>query len=103
MQEVKPTKKEKMTEKYTAEKPRPVFGGYTLEELRYRRAVESIKIDIEKDRLMREIYGVKEDEERGEGPFSGMQRLFRYGQIAFFAYNIFKKGSAFFRGFKNKR
>ena len=79
------------------------FRGYTLEELRYRRVVNRLKIDIAQERLRMTVSRqAKKEETTVAGVVSGFQNIMRYADIAMVAFGITRKVSSFFRKFSRR-
>ncbi len=80
------------------------FRGYTLEELRYRRVVNRLKIDIAQERLKMTLSGqTKKEEAAVSGAVNSFQTVMRFVDIAMVAFGITRKVSSFFRKFSRKR
>lgn len=82
------------------------FQGYTLSELRYRRALTSLKIDMAKERLRLLTSPKMQSEAQAmTGYVKGAQTILRYVDYALLAYNVTRKVSSVFRrlGFRKSK
>lgn len=69
------------------------WKGYTLDELRYRRALTSVAIEIEKDRLQRTFAGVlpsAEKTQKGTSIISKALGALSYVDYAILGWRLFK-------------
>lgn len=87
------------------ERRRNEWSGYSLDELRYRRAVMSVKLEIEKERLS-EIYqttvGKVFNPGRMEsGIMSHINNFFSFVDYGAMAYNLIKKMINIYKNIKN--
>lgn len=79
------------------------FRGYTLEELRYRRLVNSLKIDIAQERLRMTISPqAKQEAEAVSGAVNGFQSIMRIVDIAMVAFGVARRVGTFFRKFSRR-
>lgn len=80
------------------------FRGYTLEEIRYRRLVNRLKIDIAQERLrMTFSRQTKKEETAISGAVNSFQTVMRFVDIAMVAFGITRRVSSFFRKFSRNR
>lgn len=80
------------------------FRGYTLEEIRYRRVVNRMKIEIAQDKLRMLVSPqVKKDVGNVRSTVNFFQTMMRYVDIALVAYNVSRRVSTFFRRFSRRR
>lgn len=67
--------------------PTKKWRGYTLDELRYRRALTSVAIEIEKERLTRTVSGIVPNALKGRSPGRFMvSKLF--GALSYMDYMV---------------
>lgn len=82
----------------------PGFKGYTLEEIRYRRMVNSLKIDVIKEKLSRTI---GTDERKAESAVAGyvqtFQNLMQWFDIVMIAVGAFRKIASVFSFFSPRK
>ena len=84
-----------------AEKP---FRGYTLDEIRYRRLVTGLKIEVAQERLMMLVSPkLREEKEAINGTVNGFQNFMRAVDIAMMAYSITRRVMKIFRRFSRKK
>lgn len=80
------------------------FKGYTLEELKYRKAVTRLKIDLTTERLR--LYcnpRLKEEVQTVSGYVQGFENVMRYIDYAMVAYNISRKIGNFMGRFSRSK
>lgn len=83
------------------EKP---FKGYTLEEMRYRKVVTQLKIEVARERLMMAVSPkVKGEAQTISSYVRGFDTAMRYADIAMLAYSIMRKVGNFFSFFAGRK
>lgn len=80
------------------------FKGYTLEELRYRRLVNRMKIEITQEKIKMLVSPkVKKDVQNVSSAVSGFQTFMRFMDIALVAYSVTRRVTGIFRKFSRRR
>lgn len=84
--------------------PAPAFKGYTLQQMRARKAVNQVKIDLQKQKL---INAVSVRREVTDSPYPAvsntLENVFRYAQIALFSYKIARRAMNLYQSFRRAR
>lgn len=80
------------------------FRGYTLDEIRYRRLVTGLKIEVAQERFMMLVSPkLREEKEAINGTVNGFQNFMRAVDIAMIAYSITRRVTKIFRRFSRKK
>ena len=80
------------------------FRGYTLDEIRYRRLVTVLKIEVAQERFMMLVSPkLREEKEAINGTVNGFQNFMRAVDIAMIAYSITRRVTKIFRRFSRKK
>ncbi len=84
--------------------PASTFKGYTLQQMRARKAVNQVKIDLQKQRL---IHAVKVTRQEVQSPYPkltyAMENAFRYAQIAIFSYKMVRRAINLYQAFRSAK
>lgn len=84
--------------------PTSTFQGYTLQQMRARKAVNQVKIDLQKQKL---IHAVKITRQEVKSPYptltNTMENVFRYAQIAIFSYKMVRRAINLYRSFRSAK
>ena len=76
------------------------FKGYTLEEMRFRRALTGLKIEMTTDKLrLMASPKMQKDVKTVTGYMTGFENVLRYVDYAFLAYNVTRRIGSFFARF----
>lgn len=82
--------------------PAAPFRGYTLEEIRYRRMVNGLKIEVAKERLMLlTLSQFRSESDAVSGAVTNFQQVMKWADIALAAYSVGRRVFSFFRRFRN--
>ena len=80
------------------------FRGYTLEELRYRRAITSLKIDMTTEKLkLLTSPKMQQEVKTVTGYVKGLENTLRYVDYALLAYSVTRRVGNFFRRFGSRK
>ena len=96
------TKKQTATSPAVRDTPSYAFKGYTLDEIRYRRALVDLKIAVAQDRLKSIASNkfVRQTQTVSEYAF-GLNTILRYIDVAMIGYSVMRRISSFFRLFRS--
>lgn len=78
------------------------WRGYSLEELRYRRALNEVAIAIEKDKLMRQVSETLPRNEAGSSMLSRAIGALTYMDYVIIAFKLMTRMSKLYRAWKRR-
>lgn len=94
---------EKHTPHLEGSAPAP-FRGYTLDEIRTRRVINELKINMAKERLLLTLTPREPREEQAlHSAMSGFQNVMRYADIALVAFSATRRITSFLRKFRKAK
>lgn len=76
------------------------WRGYSLEELRYRRALNEVAIEIEKDKIMRQVSDTLPKNETGASMFSRAIGALTYMDYVIIAFKFVTRLNKLYRAWK---
>lgn len=76
------------------------WRGYSLDELRYRRVLNEVAIEIEKDRIKRQINGSLPKNEAGSSMFSRAIGALTYMDYVIIAFKLMTRLNKLYRAWK---
>jgi hypothetical protein len=91
----------KTSDKQISPADRPA-APMTLEQMRMKMVVNTMKIDIEKYRLQNLLAGAMPGASQGNARLSRLEEVMKYASIAAATYRLAKKGARFFKSIRNK-
>ena len=84
--------------------PAPDFKGYTLNQMRARKAVNQVKIDLQRQKLAN---AVSTRREATESPYPAitntLENVFRYAQIALYSYKMARRAMSLYQSFRSAK
>ncbi|MDE6125387.1 MAG: hypothetical protein K2G30_00355 [Muribaculaceae bacterium] len=84
--------------------PARQFKGYTLQQMRARKAVNQVRIDLQRQKLATTLSTRREP---AESPYPSVtatiENVFRYAQIALYSYKIARRAMNLYQSFRRAR
>ncbi len=84
--------------------PAPDFKGYTLNQMRARKAVNQVKIDLQRQKLAN---AATIRREAAESPYPAitntLENAFRYAQIALYSYKMARRAISLYHSFRSAK
>ncbi len=84
--------------------PAPEFKGYTLQQMRARKAVNQVRIDLQRQKL---INAVSDRRETADSPYPAitntLENVFRYAQIDLYSYKVARRAMGLYQSFRRAK
>lgn len=82
----------------------PEFKGYTLQQMRARKAVNQVRIDLQKQKLINAVTVRRDAPDPGRPALATtIENVFRYAQIALYSYKIARRAMNLYQSFRRAR
>lgn len=78
----------------------PEFKGYTLQQMRARKAVNQVRIDLQKQKLINAVTVRRDADPARPALANTIENVFRYAQIALYSYKIARRAMNLYQSFR---
>lgn len=84
--------------------PARQFRGYTLQQMRARKAVNQVRIELQQQKLINAVSNRREvAEQPGHNLAGTIENVFRYAQIALYSYKVARRAMNLYQSFRRAR